>query len=499
MLESRIAKREEAEARRANEDWARDSIQPSVNFVDLEGDTFNEDSFTTLMALASATKGRLPRSGAEALKEPEIWGEPMKEEMNQMKQKGIWRLVDLPEGERALDGMWVFDVKVDGEGNIVKRKARWVVRGDQMVEGRDFGTKWAMVARMESVRMVFAVACVRRMPVRQWDFSGAYLNGTMDRAIYMKQPRGFEEKGREDKVCLLLRPLYGLVQAGHIWYKTLSAEYQDLGYHKNATDLCVRTRKQGGEHTITSTHMDDIIGASASEEESVRVVEEFAEKWDLKQVNLNLLLGLTVEKFPNGDIALSQRQYFEKVLDHFGYANLPPLSTPLPPGYQIRASPSPLPTEDTAFMQNKPFWQILGCIVWGSSGTRPDLVYACCVLGHVQSNPGPEHWTILIGVLRYIKGTIDYGIRYRVGDSLKPIGFVDSDWAGCVDTRRSTAGYIFFMGGALVAWLAKRQAVVALSSTEAEYISLARASQQAMWMKHWLSEVFLPQETPLEL
>ncbi|CAK5264061.1 unnamed protein product [Mycena citricolor] len=124
MLESHIAKREEAEARRANEDWARDSIRPSVNFVDLEGDTFDEDLFTTLMALASATKGRLPRSGAEALKEPEIWGEPMKEEMNQMKQKGVWRLVDLPEGERALDGMWVFDVKVDGEGNIVKRKAR---------------------------------------------------------------------------------------------------------------------------------------------------------------------------------------------------------------------------------------------------------------------------------------------------------------------------------------------------------------------------------------
>jgi hypothetical protein len=132
------------------------------------------------------------------------------------------------------------------------------------------------------------------------------------------------------------------------------------------------------------------------------------------------------------------------------------------------------------------------------------------VLGHVQSNPTPEHWEVLIGVLRYIKGTLDYGICYKpptgserdphtVGAELKPEGYVDSDWAGCVDTRRSTSGYVFFMGGAPVCWSSKRQAVVALSSTEAEYTSLARGAQQSMWMKHWLSEVFLPQELPFQL
>jgi len=125
-------------------------------------------------------------------------------------------------------------------------------------------------------------------------------------------------------------------------------------------------------------------------------------------------------------------------------------------------------------------------------------------MGKVQSNPAPEHWDLLIGICRYIIGTIDYGIRYsrpppevhKPGAGVKPEGFVDSDWAGCVDTRRSTSGYIFLMGGAPVCWSAKRQPIVALSSTEAEYISLARGAQQAMWMKNWLSEVFLPQETP---
>jgi hypothetical protein len=140
----------------------------------------------------------------------------MEAEIKQLEDRGVWKLVDLPAGEHAIDGMWVYDVKVNGAGNPWKYKGRYVARGDEMIEGKDFEVKWAMVARMESVRMTFAVAAVNRLHVQQSDFSGAYLNGTMDRPVYMKQPKGFAKQGEENKVCLLLRLLYGLVQAGHI-------------------------------------------------------------------------------------------------------------------------------------------------------------------------------------------------------------------------------------------------------------------------------------------
>ncbi|CAK5276897.1 unnamed protein product [Mycena citricolor] len=240
MLESKISDHMEEEARNAREDWARDNQRPSVNFVDLNADFFEQETLTNPLALASATKGNLPKNGAEAMNDPK-WLTPMCTEMKQFSDRKVWELVPLPPGEVAFDGMWVFDIKVDGEVKEVKRQARYVARGDQMVEGRDFGTKWAMVARMESVRMVFAVATVKNLKVRQWDFSGAYLNGEMDQPVYMKQPRGFEKKGEESKVCLLLRPLYGLVQAGHIWYKLLASGYKTLGYSENAADPCVRT------------------------------------------------------------------------------------------------------------------------------------------------------------------------------------------------------------------------------------------------------------------
>jgi hypothetical protein len=120
------------------------------------------------------------------MREPEKWMPPMQAEFNQLEDRGVWKRVDLPPGEHAIDGMWVYDLKVDSDGNVVKRKARYVARGDEMVEGKEFEVKWVMVARMESVRMVFAVAAVDGLQVRRWDFSGAYLNGKTDRPVYMK-------------------------------------------------------------------------------------------------------------------------------------------------------------------------------------------------------------------------------------------------------------------------------------------------------------------------
>lgn len=434
----------------------------------------------------------------------------MEKEMATLSKHGVWKLVDLPEGARCIDAMWVYDLKLNGAGDIVKPKARLVARGDSMIPGVDFDSKWAMVARMESVRVIMAVAAVRRLVLKQWDFTAAYLNGVLDKPMYMRQPRGFVKEGEESKVCLLQRPLYGMVQAGHIWWKTLEKGYSTLGFHASKADPCVRTHMEGECYTVTMTHTDDVFSTSSSKEEAEQVMGEFSKMWELSDVDqLNLLLGLTVERFSNEDVGITQSAYFEKVLHHFELWNLPPKSTPLPPMCQIQQSVSPLSMKDAAFMKDKPFRPILSCLIWGSSGTRPDLSYACGALGRVQTNPRPEHWKLIVGVCQYIRGTIDYRILYRSlgsepGKGLKPLGWVDADWAGCVDTRCSTHGYIFMMGGAPVSWSSKRQPIVALSSTsstEAEYIniSLAHGSQQAMWMKSFLDEIYLPQPAPFPL
>jgi hypothetical protein len=272
VLRSRMYLEREAEARRSKEDWAWESHTPRASMACVIEDYDVESPY---IALASVLKGdrdhRIPRNFREAMKDKETWMPAMQKEVDQLRDKGVYRLVpvsEVPEGVSLIDNMWVYDLKLDGNGDVIKHKARLVARGDEMMEGHDFNAKWAMVARMESVRMVMAIAAMLRLHVKQWDFLGAYLNGQLDHPIYMKQPKGFVKLGEENMVCLLLRPLYGLIQAGHIWYNLLAEGYKDLGYRVSKADPCIRIHKQGSDFTITSTHTDDVFGASSSMPES---------------------------------------------------------------------------------------------------------------------------------------------------------------------------------------------------------------------------------------
>ena len=147
-------------------------------------------------------------------------------------------------------------------------------------------------------------------------------------------------------------------------------------------------------------------------------------------------------------------------------------------------------------MKDKPYNEVLGSIMWAQGATQPDLSFAVNLLSRFQANPGQAHWNAMLHVLGYIKGTLNYRITYVWGSAggLKPVGYVDSDYAGNPDTRQSTSGYIFLMAGGAVSWSSKRQPTVATSTTKAEYMALSQAAQQAMWMYSFMSKVGLEQE-----
>ena len=129
-------------------------------------------------------------------------------------------------------------------------------------------------------------------------------------------------------------------------------------------------------------------------------------------------------------------------------------------------------------MADKPYCQLLRALMWAQAATRPDLLFAINLLARFQSNPGPAHWKALLHVLVYVKGTLDYRIVYskELGGSIKPTGYVDSDYGGDLDTRCSTSGYVFMMAGGPVSWSSKCQQTVLLLTTEAKYISMMRSS-----------------------
>jgi hypothetical protein len=223
-----------------------------------------------------------------------------------------------------------------------------------------------------------------------------------------------------------------------------------------------------------------------------------AKIWDIKDVgNTHRLLGMRVDQdLEAGTVTLSQRAYFEKMLTDFGLENVKLRSTPLPVGIVLDSTMSPTTPEDRALMVGKPYREVVGSVMWGQLATRPDLSYPVSIFSRFQTNPGIEHWRALLHTVGYIRNTLDYALVYRRNALLTPFGYFDSDYGGCLDTRRSTSGQVFIMAGAPVSWASKRQATVALSTVEAEYISLTRAAQQLKWMYAWMTEVGLEQALP---
>jgi hypothetical protein len=214
--------------------------------------------------------------------------------------------------------------------------------------------------------------------------------------------------------------------------------------------------------------------------------------------NTHRLLGMHVEQdLKQGTVTLSQRAYFEKVLSDHDLADVRLRSTPLPVGLSLSSSMCPTTPKERQLMVGKPYRVLLGSVMWAQLVTRPDLSFAVSILSRFQTNPGIEHWRALLHVMGYIRNTLDLGLTFsRDAGDIAPIGYVDADYGGCQDTRRSTSGQVFVMAGAPVSWASKRQATVALSTVEAEYISLTRAAQQPKWMYAWMSEAELEQPLP---
>jgi hypothetical protein len=157
---------------------------------------------------------------------------------------------------------------------------------------------------------------------------------------------------------------------------------------------------------------------------------------------------------------------------------------------------SPKTDSEKHQMADKPYRPILGSIMWGLLATRPDLSFAVSLLSRFQANPGITHWNALMHVIGYIKNTLDYGLTYFHDAELTPLAYADADYGGCRVTKRSTSGYVFIMSGGPVTWSSKRQATVALSTVEAEYVAMSRCAQQMKWMQSWLDEVDIKYNVP---
>ena len=483
------------------------AVSPSMeDFVEL-----NRNLDNVIMGMVTGFKDlKAPRNQKEAYRlDKTRWFAAEVNELKMLEERETWELVPRPSDKNIVGSRFTYAVKTTGDGQWFKDKARFITQGNTMIEGEDFSETWAAVARLESIRMTAAFIAAYGLTPWQIDFTSAYLNTEIREEVYIKQPPGHEIDGKEDWVCRLKKAIYRMKQGGHQWYEELKQGYDGIGYYTSKADPCMRTKwTEDSNVTITNTYTDDVFGASSNKELAALAKDEITRCYEIKDVGeINKLLGIQVVWDElSGEISFSQEHYILDFLTEFNLSEITPRNTPEIIGQELSTDMSPTSEYEVYEMRDKPYVNLLGKVMYAQVGTRFDISNAVKNLSRFQKNPGLIHWRALLHLLGYLKSTAHFKLTYRPpprgispAEWVKPTGYVDADYAACKDTRKSTSGFVFIMAGSPVSWSSKRQATVALSTTEAEYIALSRAAQQAHWMHSWCDKIGFPQSEPAAL
>ena len=432
-----------------------------------------------------------PNTYKQAMKSPDaaLWQEAAQEEINSLISNGTWDIVPLPKDRKAIGSRWVFKVKRNADGTIERYKARVVAKGFSQRPGVDYSEVFAPTFRMASIRTIIALAAKHDYHLHSIDISSAFLNGDLEEEIYMEQPAGFVQFG-PDYVCKLKKSLYGLKQSARQWNKKLHSTLINLGFKRLESDRSIYVYVKDGVLLVIPVFIDDITLASNSQKKIDSTIKELESHFKLRNLGpTSWLLGIKITRdLSQHSISLSQHQYITDILNQYGFADCNPISTPMDSGLVLQKTET-LSDEDKEFMSKVPYLSAVGSLTYLAQSTRPDIAYAVGTLARYNSNPAPIHWKAVKHVFRYLQGTKNYELVYKpTKEEELFITYSDSNHGACKDTGRSTGGYVVKIGTGAVSWSSKLQSVVALSTTEAEYIAAVEAGKELKWMRSLLGE-----------
>ncbi|GAU38708.1 hypothetical protein TSUD_396360 [Trifolium subterraneum] len=427
-----------------------------------------------------------PVNDSEALKSSK-WKEAMKEELRSIENNNTWSLTELPPMKKAIAVKWVYKVKMSPQGEITRHKARLVAKGFLQREGIDYEEVYAPVARIETIRLVVAMANSNNWSIHQMDVKCAFLkNGPLSEEVFVKQPPGFEVKGQTNKVYKLHKALYGLKQAPRAWNKRIDGYLSQIGFIKCVTEHGVYVRKDKNKGVIIlCLYVDDLLITGSNEEYIADFKKQMMREFEMTDIgHLSYFLGIEFARCARG-LMMHQKRYASEILKRFDMVNCNLAITPAEPRLQL----SKCEEEDS--VDPTKFRSLIGSLRY-LCNTRPDLVYSVGIVSRFMDKPRVSHLVVVKRILRYVKGTMDCGIVFSasdVGKNCKLVGYTDASWCGDVEDRKSTAGYMFLIGDAPISWCSKKEQVVALSSCEAEYITASMCATQAIWLKNLIEEI----------
>jgi hypothetical protein len=433
----------------------------------------------------------VPRNYEEASKVTN-WMKAMQDEYDALIKNNTWTLTTMPEDRTAIGSKWTFRIKYNSDGTIAKYKARLVAKGYTQQEGIDFNETFAPVAKFTTIRAMLALTALKGYRETQMDVNTAYLHADVEEELYMEQPDGFQIKGEngENLVCKLNKSIYGLKQAGRNWNKTLDNWLKDNKMIQSQTDPCLYVYENGDSQDFLALaiYVDDMFCIDNNQQLRDKLLEELNKRFKMVDLGrVNWILGMKVTRTTEGSIRIDQEKYVNDILEKYGMENCKTVKTPI----EAKRNAS-----DTKFEHKSLYLSLVGSLIYLSTVTRPDISYAVGKAAQKMSNPSVSDWILAKRILRYLKEDKQLGPHYKSNGNIELYGYVDSDWGGDEETRKSTTGYVFILGGAAISWISKQQPTVALSSTEAEYMAASVATQEAIFLRMLTKDLKLPQIKP---
>lgn len=302
----------------------------------------------------------------------------------------------------------------------------------------------------------------------------------------MQIPDGIETD-RDEKICKLNRPLYGLKQAARCWNQRFKDILKEINFKVSEGDQCVFYRNFDREKVYIALYVDDGLIFASSRETLNNIFNALREKFEITEGKTDVFVGMEIKRDrEKRTIFIHQKSYIDRIIAYFDMDQAKPVSIPADPHATLSSKDNDITPSNSI-----PYREAIGSLLFLATVSRPDTSYAVGLVSRFLNKYDLTHWHAVQRIFKYFIETKDYGILYQ-GNSANYyslVGYSDSDFASDLDSRRSTSGYIFKLANGPVTWKSKRQDTVSLSTTEAEYIAASLACKEIIWLRKLLSGI----------